>query len=681
MSSVLSQQLRKAASRLDFTHSVRPNLLNLRGFVIAVSHVTMILVSFIAAFWIRFEFSESVLKSPYLITGLKFVIPIKILAFVIVGLQLGWWRYAGLSDLLRIYVGNVAASLLATIALFFWFGPEFPRSIYVIDFLICFLLTAGSRFCVRLYVETLRPRLSPAGGKGVLIYGASAAGRTLLRETRTDSSLGFRVLGFVDDDPKLRSARIMDVPVHGTGRDIAYIVERFRNRNIKIDEVLIAMPSLTGRQMQEIYAYCRAAGVTCKTVPSIGELLKGKYLSSQVRNISIEDLLGREEIELEEQQIAHSIAGTSVLITGAAGSIGSELSRQSAAFGPKKLVILDHAESDLFKIEQELRTKFPDLDIVPVICDIKDLPSLDEVVRIHAIKSIYHAAAYKHVPMMEAQILVAARNNVIGTWNLIQAAQKHRVSNFLMISSDKAVNPSSVMGVTKRIAEIIVAAASQELNNGTVFNSVRFGNVVGSNGSVVPIFQSQIASNGPVTVTHREMRRYFMSIHEAVQLVLQASTMGKGSEIFVLDMGEPVRILDLAHNMIHLAGLTPDVDIEVRFTGLRPGEKLFEEISLDGEDMLETHHSKIRIFKGRPPEASVVSVWIDQLMHFIERRDAAAIRSHFAILVPEYRVERRSKPRKPVSETTVGLRQVVSNPHGIASRKKLPIQGSFQELS
>lgn len=667
MSSNPFQLLRTLGSRRVIKGNNRTNLLNFRGIVIAVSHVAIISFSFVAAFWIRFEFSRSVFESPFLLQGLKFVIPIKILAFILVGLQLGWWRYAGLPDLLRIYVGNVAASALAAISLFFWFGPSFPRSIYVIDFLICFLLTAGARFCVRFYVEILRPRQSPTD-KGILIYGASAAGRTLLRETRTDSSLGLRVLGFIDDDPQLRWTRIMDVPVQGTGRDIAYIVEHYRNRNVKIDEVLVTIPSLTGRQMQEIYANCRAAGIACKTVPSIGELLKGKYLSAQIRNISIEDLLGREEVELEEQQIANSIAGSSILITGAAGSIGSELCRQTAAFSPKRLVILDHAESDLFKIEQELRLKNPDLEIVPVICDIRDLPSVEEVIRLHSIRSIYHAAAYKHVPMMETQIVVAARNNVIGTWNLIRAAQKYRVSNFLMISSDKAVNPSSVMGVTKRIAEIIVSAASLEATNGTTFNSVRFGNVVGSNGSVVPIFQSQIAARGPVTVTHREMRRYFMSIHEAVQLVLQASTMGKGSEIFVLDMGEPVRILDLAHNMIQLAGLTPDVDIQVRFTGLRPGEKLFEEISLDGEDMLPTHHSKIRIFKSRITESRIISDWIDQLQLLIDRRDAEEIRNHFAILVPEYRFERRLQPRRlAVSETTVGLRPVVSRPRSASA--------------
>ena len=642
--------------------SIRPHLFSVRGASIAFSHLAMIALSFIIAFWIRFEFSTSVFASPLLLGGLPIVVALKMLAFVLFGLQVSWWRYAGLQDLARIYLANFVASAMCAVALFLRFGAEFPRSIYVIDFLICFLITAGSQFCVRLYVEILSARVS-ATGKGILIYGAGAAGRTLLREIRTNPSLGFRVVGFIDDSSRLRSTKIMDVPVLGAGRDIAYIVESYRNRNPNIREVIIAMPSSSGRQMQEIYANCRAAGVTCKTVPSLGDVLNGKYLSTQIRNISVEDLLGREQIELKEQRVVDSIAATAVLITGAGGSIGSELCRQTAAFGPVKLVILDHAEGALFKVEQELRHKHPGMDIVSVICDIRDLDSVEEVIEKHSIKTIYHAAAYKHVPMMETHVIEAAQNNIIGTWCLVQAAQKYRVSNFLMISSDKAVNPSSVMGVTKRIAEIIVSAASQQPNNGTVFNSVRFGNVVGSSGSVVPIFQAQIAAREPVTVTHRDMRRYFMSIREAVQLVLQASTMGNGSEIFVLDMGEPVRILDLAHNMIHLAGLTPGVDIEVRFTGLRPGEKLFEEVSLDSESMLTTHHPKIRIFKGLEPDGDALADWLARIQLLIRQRDVAEIVRHFSILVPEYKPERRKEPRKPkAAETAVGFKRELAHP-------------------
>ena len=594
-----------------------------------------------------------ILESPVLLAGLMIVIPIKMVAFLGGGLHRGWWRYAGLTDLVRIGIVNVVASGMSDIALFLSFGAAFPRSVYVIDFLLCFLLTSGSRFCVRFYNETLKSELA-ADGKGILIYGAGGAGRTLLRETRVNPSLGFQVMGFIDDNPLLRSTSIMGVPVLGTGRDIGRIVDRYANRHPKIEDVVIAMPSSTGRQMREAHANCRAAGVTCRTIPGIGDLLNGKYLSAQIRSISLDDLLGREQIRLEENRIQESIVGLSILITGAAGSIGSEICRQTASFSPRRLVILDQAESELFKVDQELRHKHPDLEIVPVVADIRDFRSIEEVVRTHSISSIYHAAAYKHVPMMEAHVLEAVRNNIVGTWNLVRAAQKCRVSNFLMISSDKAVNPTSVMGVTKRIAELIVSAASNGRDNGTMFVSVRFGNVLGSNGSVVPIFQSQIAAGGPVTVTHPEMRRYFMSIRESVQLVLQASTMGKGSEIFVFDMGEPVRILELAHNMIQLAGLTPNEDIEVRITGLRPGEKLFEEIAMDGEDMMPTYHEKIRIFKGPATEPDVLSDWLNQLQLLVARRDATRILSHLAALVPEYKLQKPKEAAKPkISEAVV----------------------------
>jgi FlaA1/EpsC-like NDP-sugar epimerase len=639
-------------------------LLRIRWLLIMISHAVIIFTSLAVAVWIRFDFSAGILASPVLLAALMIVLPIKMGAFLAGGLQKGWWRYAGLSDILRIGVVNVLASGTSTVALFLCFGSAFPRSVYVIDFLVCFLLTAGSRFCVRFYNETLRSELTE-NAKGILIYGAGAAGRGLLRETHLNPSLGFQVLGFIDDNTLLRSTSIMGIPVLGTGRDIGHIAERYARRSPKVEEVVIAMPSSTGRQMREAHANCRAAGVTCRTIPGMGDLLTGKYLSAQIRGISVDDLLGREQIRLEENRIHESIVSHSILITGAAGSIGSELCRQTACFSPRRLVILDQAESELFKVDQELRQKHPNLEIVPVVADIRDIRGVEEVMRTHSITTIYHAAAYKHVPMMEAHVFEAVRNNIIGTWNLVRAAQKYYASSFLMISSDKAVNPTSVMGVTKRIAELIVSAASNGPGNGTKFVSVRFGNVLGSNGSVVPIFQAQIAAGGPVTVTDPEMRRYFMSIREAVQLVLQASTMGKGSEIFVFDMGEPVRILDLAHNMIQLAGLTPNEDIEVRITGLRPGEKLFEEIALEGEDMMPTYHEKIRIFKGAAMAPEALSVWLDQLQLLMARRDVPKILSHITALVPEYNPRKQTETKPKVYETTLKAatgRGVASSP-------------------
>jgi len=397
------------------------------------------------------------------------------------------------------------------------------------------------------------------------------------------------------------------------------------------------MPSATGRQMREAVAHCRAADVSCKTLPGLGKLLTDQVLTAQIRNVSLEDLLGREQVRMEEQRIQLRIAGRSVLVTGAAGSIGSELCRQIARFKPGRLIALDQAESELFRIDLELREKFPELSLTAEVGDIRDARRIDEIIRQHEVDSVFHAAAYKHVPMMEAHALEAVRNNVLGTWNVVEAAARNRVQNFLMISSDKAVNPTSIMGATKRVAELIVSAAAEGAGRKTTFVSVRFGNVLGSNGSVVPLFQQQIARGGPVTVTHPNIRRYFMSVQEAVQLVLQASTMGHGSEIFVLDMGEPIRIVDLAQNMIRLAGLTPHEDIEIRMVGLRPGEKLYEELTSQGENIVPTYHEKIKIFKGPNVRAEEIENWIRGLDVLLRRRNPLTVVEHLKQLVPEYR--------------------------------------------
>jgi FlaA1/EpsC-like NDP-sugar epimerase len=650
----------------------------LRNPLIFLFQAVVIVASLTAALWVRFDFEMHAEQWNFLAAALIVALPVKFFTFLLGGLHKDSWRHAGLRDLERIGIVNTCASVLSWLAITMRVGPSFPRSVHIIDMLVCFLLSAGGRYSIRLHNEILRYR--PATGKPILIYGAGLGGRNLLREIITNPSLGFRVLGFIDDNPTLRAMRIMHLRVLGGGRDMARIVDRYRNRGINIQELIIAMPSASGRQMREALANARATGVPCRTIPSIADLLRGKYLSAQLRNISLEDLLGREQIRLEEQRIQESIVGKSILITGGAGSIGSELCRQTACFSPAKLVIFDHAESDLFKIDQELRQKHPDLEIVPLVGDIRDIRRVEQAVRSHSIESIYHAAAYKHVPMMESHVVEAVRNNIVGTLNLVEVAQKHRVRSFVMISSDKAVNPTSVMGVTKRIAELIVASASSTRDNVTNFVSVRFGNVLESNGSVVPTFRSQIAAGGPVTVTHPDIQRYFMSIREAVQLVLQASTMGKGSNIFVLDMGEPVKILDLAHNMIQLAGLVPNEDIEIRITGLRPGEKLFEEVALDGENLVPTYHDKIRIYKGKDVEAEVVANWLSQLQTLIDQGDANEIRRHLVGLVPEYQAQKASKLSmtevQPISAAraskTIGSKQPAA-PTSVAAARKLSV--------
>lgn len=608
-----------------------------RRFFIAACHVVIIVFSLMIAFMLRFEFSIPKTELALLAAGLWIVLAAKLPVFWFARFDRGWWRFVGIADLYNVLIGNILASVLFSAISIFWFGFRFPRSVYIIDFLLCFLTTAGLRFSVRLYYESVARELSKEGNKGLLIYGAGAAGVTLLREIRSNPSLKYRIVGFLDDSSTKRHAVVMGVSVLGSGREASLIVDRHKGTASSIDEIVIAMPSADGSQMREALANCRAAGVPCKTVPGVAELLSGKILSSQIRDVSVVDLLGREPVLLDESMIRSSIQGRAVMVTGAAGSIGSELCRQVARFHPKKLIALDQAESELFRIEMELTGRFPDLNLVSQIGDIRNYGRLEETIRRYAVDSIFHAAAYKHVPLMESHLFEAMSNNVLGTRNLVYAAGRNGVSDFLMISSDKAVNPTNVMGTTKRVAELIVSSMPLPKDGGrTKFVSVRFGNVLGSNGSVIPVFKQQIAAGGPVTVTHPQMRRYFMTIPEAVQLVLQASTMSKGSEIFVLDMGEPVYIVDLAKNMIRLSGKVPDVDIEIRYTGLRPGEKLFEELITEGENILPTYHQKIKIFRGTPLPHEIIEARLNEIETAVNARDETAVLLCLKDLVPEY---------------------------------------------
>jgi FlaA1/EpsC-like NDP-sugar epimerase len=606
--------------------------------LILAFHAVTIALSLVTAFLLRFDSSIPADTQPFVYWGIALALIVKMPIFVASRLDRGWWRFVGIPDLWRVLVANgIASAVFIAIALP-WLSPAgFPRAVFLIDFLICFLTTGAARFAVRIYNEALSRANLSQGAKVILIYGAGAAGRMLQREINSNPRLGYDVVGFIDDDRRLQGSMVLNVPVLGAGRDIPHVIDRYKRLSRCIDEVIIAMPSALARQTREAIANCRSAGVGCKTIPRFDELLAGKVLTSQIRNINLVDLLGREPVGLDEDRIHESIAGRTILITGAAGSIGSELCRQAARFGPAKMVLLDQAESPLYSIDLELRSQFPLLDVVAELADIRDRLAVDELIRRHRVNAIFHAAAYKHVPMMEAHIIEAVKTNVVGTWNLVRAAYRNSVENFLMISTDKAVNPSSIMGLTKRVAELIVyARSSNGAESGTRFASVRFGNVLGSSGSVVPLFQAQIAAGGPVTVTHPDMRRYFMSVKEAVQLVLQASTMCKDSDIFVLDMGEPVRIMDLATNMIALAGLVPGEDVEIRISGLRPGEKLFEELRIEGENISATYHEKIKIFRGIQLTRRQLETWLSSLTSFVEARDSAAILDQLRAVVPEY---------------------------------------------
>ncbi len=466
--------------------------------------------------------------------------------------------------------------------------------------------------------------------KRAAVYGAGKAGWTLVSEIRGNPQIGYDVVGFFDDDPAKFGLRLQGVKVLGGRQALESEV-----KSLRIDLILIALPQISGHVMTEILEACHGARVEAKRIPALAEIIEHKVLVEQIREVRLEDLLGRPTVLLEEDTIRDRIAGSVVLVTGAGGSIGSELCRQIARFAPAAIVGFDHAETALYQIDQELRTSFPGLVFHPEIGSIQSPRRLQEVFRQHRPQAIYHAAAYKHVPLMEAHLFEAVENNVFGTENVVRAATEFDVEELVLVSSDKAVRPANVMGATKRLAELVTLAAGT-VSTHTRFVAVRFGNVLGSSGSVIPLFQQQIASGGPVTVTHPEMRRFFMTIPEAAQLVLQAASMGKGGEIFVLEMGEPVKIVDLARKLVLLSGLKPGQDISIEFSGVRPGEKLYEELSAYEEDTVPTHHSKIRIFMGPKVNQSSLNIVLEDLRLAAQGGHAGGVVLSLKELVPDY---------------------------------------------
>ena len=597
----------------------------------------VVMQALVIAFLLRFEFVIPSEKIPVLWEGILLVLLVKLPIFRALKLDRGGWHNLELSDLKAQFVGNFVASSAFTIAAYVLIGPKFPRSVYCIDLLVNFLITSCILLIIRISDEPGRPDEKP-NAKCILIYGAGGAGRSLLRDIQSRPSIGYRVIGYLDDDRNKRGYEFSGVRVLGAGREAASIVNRLRTKGINIDEIVVAMPTIDARRMNEALANCRAAQVRCKTVPALVELLTGKVLA-QVRDVSCEDLLGREPVQLELEKVRSMMAGECVMVTGGGGSIGSELCRQVARFDPSTLVVFEQSESDLYRIHRELNENFPRLRVVPELGTIRSLSRVSDVIQQHRVDIIFHAAAYKHVPMMEIHPLEAAINNVCGTCNVAEAALVNNVRSFVMISTDKAVNPTNIMGLTKRVSELLITSMPKpKMGVGTKFVSVRFGNVLGSNGSVVPLFREQISKGGPVTVTHPDMKRYFMTIPEAVQLVLEATPLGNGGEIFVLEMGEPVKIVDLAKNMIELSGKDP-AGIEIRFTGIRPGEKLFEEISTDREDMLPTPHPKIKIFAGPAPTRQEMILWMNELKRLLEDEDREGTISHMASIVPENQLQ------------------------------------------
>lgn len=605
-------------------------MLTKRRLTVFLCDTLLISLALCLAFLLRFDFSIPAIQLDLFWECLLVVIVVKPLVFVVTGFYNSLWRYASIQDAVEIFKGVCLSSLLAVFAVLFLrqFSP-IPRSIFVLDWFLLFALLAASRLVWRVYRESYVVDRSCEGPR-TLIVGAGEAGSLLLKEIRRQPHAAYNVIGFVDDDPEKKGMKLHGIPVLGAAKQLKALI--IAN---EIEDVIIAMPSADGKTIRAVVDSCKHANVTFKTLPSIGELIDGTLTVSQIKNVEIEDLLGRDPVVLDRELIGGYLTGKRVLVTGAGGSIGSEICRQVAQFRPEKLILLEQAETPLYEIEKELVARLPELRILPLIADVRDREKLMAAFEEFAPEVVFHAAAYKHVPMMEYNPAQAVLNNVFGSRNVADAAHCSSVRNFVMISTDKAVNPTNVMGATKRAAEIYIQALSR--TSSTKFTTVRFGNVLGSNGSVIPLFKEQIAKGGPVTVTDKRIIRYFMTIPEAAQLVLQAGSMGSGSEILVLDMGEPVRIVDLAEELVRLSGLTPYEDIDIVITGLRPGEKLFEELLIDGEGVLPTAHKKIKVLAPVHIDIHPVKAELDVLYNAARSNGIDDLIESLKRLVPEFK--------------------------------------------
>jgi FlaA1/EpsC-like NDP-sugar epimerase len=601
-----------------------------------------------ASYLIRFDFEIPKKSLISFKKVLPFMIIIKVISFYFFDLYRGMWRYTSIADLLNIIKATTVSSLLLiSFVLFITRFIRFSRSIFIIDWFLTVLIISGFRLAVRFYFDLLREDqplqiairtvFKPRGkrhtdAKNLLIIGAGDCGEKIYREIRDNARLFYNVVGFLDDDASKVGMKIHGIPVRGYIKDLEAIA-----KNIRADEVLIAIPSADSQQMRRIVAYCERSGIESKTIPGMGELINGKVTVNAIREVAYRDLLGREVIKLDEAQIGLYIEGKSVLVTGAGGSIGAELCRQICRFRPEKIVLYERAETPLYELELELNQSFLNVEVFAQLADVRDRNQLEKAFEYSRPQAIFHAAAYKHVPMLELQPWKAIKNNIQGARNLVDISNKFEVERFVFVSTDKAVRPVNVMGASKRVAEMLVQGQNDCDVSNTRFMTVRFGNVVGSVGSVVPLFKRQIEKKGPVTVTHPEMTRYFMTIPEACQLILQAGSMGEGGEIFILDMGTPIKIDDMARDLIRLSGFEPDVDIKIEYIGLRPGEKLYEELITEGEGIVPTSHEKIMVLKGTECNLDILNGKIDELVHLARMQGAEELKDKLQEIVTEYK--------------------------------------------
>jgi len=599
--------------------------------LLAIFHdIAAILVAWYAAYSLRFNLDVPDFYFTQMTDSLAIAVPIQTLIFWSFGLYKGMWKYASIPDLKKIVFAVGAGTVtIPAMMIMLRYSLGIPRSVFILYPILLLLIMGGDRLLYRAWKEKHLHGLSK-GGKPVLVLGAGDAAASLVRSL--ERSTEWRVIGLLDNDPRKHARMIHGIRVLGPLSDLGTISKR-----TEVENAIIAMPSASHSERRKALELCSEAGVKALTVPSFDDLIGGKLTVSQIRRVELDDLLGRDPVQLDEGGISELLSDRTVMVTGAGGSIGSELCRQIAKFGPKKLVLFDLSEYFLYSLEQEFSNSFPETPIVCAVGDVKNAARIRQIFEFHHPEVVFHAAAYKHVPLMEDEnAWEAVRNNVYGTHVVARAAQESGVNKFVLVSTDKAVNPTNVMGASKRLAELVCQSLQKE--GGTRFVMVRFGNVLGSTGSVIPKFKAQIERGGPVTVTHPEITRYFMSIPEAAQLVLQAGLMGQGGEIFVLDMGEPVKIAELARDLIRLSGFN-DGDIEIVYTGLRPGEKLYEELLADDEQTLQTPHPKLRIARARREDEA----WLSNLLAWLSASETMSddeVRQELVRRVPEYKPSR-----------------------------------------
>jgi FlaA1/EpsC-like NDP-sugar epimerase len=606
---------------------------HIRNRFVLIGDIALIVVSVLGSFALRLDVGELPFYFPAVVFMSVVALLIKIPVFFFFGLYRRLWIYASTGELRLITVAVTSASVIVSgvMLVFNLVGlvkPGMPRSALGIDWLLSLVLIGGSRFALRILAEQSMASRASGKSKRALVIGAGDAGALVVRELQKSSQLNLTPVGFLDDDPAKQKHAIYGVTVIGAVGDLAASIDLHH-----VDEVIIAIPSAPGQLVRMVNDICRIKGVVSRTMPGIYELLGGKVNVSRLREVDITDLLRREPVRVNDEAVGATLEGKRVLVTGAGGSIGRELCRQIARRKPAELVLLGHGENSIFEILLELQQDYPNHLLSPVIADIRNAERLAQIFKHHQPQVVFHAAAHKHVPLMEANVVEAITNNVLGTRNVVQAALDHNVERFVLISTDKAVRPSSIYGATKRLAEMIVLDTAR--NAKRAFTVVRFGNVLGSRGSIIPIFKNQIANGGPVTITHPDMYRFFMTIPEAVYLVLQAASMENGGETFVLNMGEPVRILDLAEDLIRLSGFEPHRDIEISYTGIRPGEKLTEELWDEGTPLAKTLHPDIFRLENDASSPSLnLPQAIDSLSDLSHSADAEAIAALLDELIP-----------------------------------------------